>query len=199
MIRYILASASPRRRELLEQAGFAFEVIPARGEEQAVSTDPARMVEELSSHKAEEIAALAAKEPVQAGTDTIIIGSDTVVAADGVVLGKPADRADAIAMITDLQGRIHQVYTGVTLIRLRADGSRDRRIFHECTDVEVYPMTEQEIAAYADTEEPYDKAGAYGIQGAFGVRYVSGIRGDYYNVVGLPVPRLCQELKAMLG
>ena len=101
-------------------------------------------------------------------------------------------------MITDLQGRSHQVYTGVTLIRLRADGSRDRRIFHECTDVEVYPMTEQEIAAYADTEEPYDKAGAYGIQGAFGVRYVSGIRGDYYNVVGLPVPRLCQELKAML-
>ena len=172
MIRYILASASPRRRELLEQAGFAFEVIPARGEEQAVSTDPARMVEELSCHKAEEIAALAAKE---------------------------ADRADAIAMITDLQGRSHQVYTGVTLIRLRADGSRDRRIFHECTDVEVYPMTEQEIAAYADTEEPYDKAGAYGIQGAFGVRYVSGIRGDYYNVVGLPVPRLCQELKAMLG
>ena len=146
MIRYILASASPRRRELLEQAGFAFEVIPARGEEQAVSTDPARMVEELSCHKAEEIAALAAKEPLQAGTDTIIIGSDTVVAAD----------------------------------------------------VEVYPMTEQEIAAYADTEEPYDKAGAYGIQGAFGVRYVSGIRGDYYNVVGLPVPRLCQELKAML-
>jgi septum formation protein len=157
------------------------------------------MVEELSCHKAEEIAALAAKEPIQAGTDTIIIGSDTVVAADGVVLGKPADRADAIAMITDLQGRSHQVYTGVTLIRLRADGSRDRRIFHECTDVEVYPMTEQEIAAYADTEEPYDKAGAYGIQGAFGVRYVSGIRGDYYNVVGLPVPRLCQELKAMLG
>jgi septum formation protein len=157
------------------------------------------MVEELSCHKAEEIAALAAKEPLQAGTDTIIIGSDTVVAADGEVLGKPVDRADAIAMITDLQGRSHQVYTGVTLIRLRADGSRDRRIFHECTDVEVYPMTEQEIAAYADTEEPYDKAGAYGIQGAFGVRYVSGIRGDYYNVVGLPVPRLCQELKAMLG
>ena len=138
MIRYILASASPRRRELLEQAGFAFKVIPARGEEQAVSTDPARMVEELSCHKAEEIAALAAKEPLQAGTDTIIIGSDTVVAADGVVLGKPADRADAIAMITDLQGRVHQVYTGVTIIHTGAQA--ETITFAEKTDVYLHKV-----------------------------------------------------------
>ena len=125
---------------------------------------------------------------------SVVIGADTVVAADHRILGKPADHSDARRMIEMLQGNVHQVYTGVTLIVKDAEGNIRTATFHERTDVDVCEMTKEEIEAYIDTEEPYDKAGAYGIQGSFGI-YIRGIRGCYYNVVGLPISRLYHELK----
>ena len=125
---------------------------------------------------------------------TVVIGADTVVSYKNKILGKPKDREDAVHMIGMLQGEIHQVYTGVTLLWSRADGDCGRVVFHECTQVEVYPMSQEEIAAYVQTGEPDDKAGSYGIQGKFAV-YVKEIHGDYNNVVGLPVARVCQEMK----
>ena len=221
MTRFILASQSPRRSMLLKEAGVRFTIMPAQGEEVSDESDPAKLVEALSAHKAREIASLlnASGDTVRDGCDelkagdeqdrgidrqdgdaqkdeTVIIGADTVVACDGEVLGKPADRKDAIRMIRMLQGRKHDVFTGVTLIRLDGQGNiADERSFHEHTEVEVYPMSEEEILLYTATDEPYDKAGAYGIQAGFMI-YVKGIRGDYNNVVGLPVARLIHELKS---
>ncbi len=211
---------------LLKEAGVRFTIMPAQGEEVSDESDPAKLVEALSAHKAREIAGIirsagdeyAAAGEQNAGTgssacserkddgehkddserneDIVIIGADTVVACDGEVLGKPADRKDAIRMIRMLQGRKHDVFTGVTLIRLDGQGNiADERSFHEHTEVEVYPMSEEEILLYTATDEPYDKAGAYGIQAGFMI-YVKGIRGDYNNVVGLPVARLIHELKS---
>lgn len=180
----ILASASPRRLELLRQVGLDPQVEPSRVEEVIASQEPAQVVMELSRQKAEDIARL------HRGENVVIIGSDTVVAADGMILGKPKDRDEAIRMLGRLQGRSHQVFTGVTL----ADGASRRMVtFYEETIVHVYPMSQEQIAAYADTGEPMDKAGAYGIQGKFAA-YIRGIEGDYTNVVGLPVGRVCQEL-----
>ncbi len=180
----ILASASPRRLELLRQVGLDPQVEPSRVEEVIASQEPAQVVMELSRQKAEDIARL------HWGENVVIIGSDTVVAADGMILGKPKDRDEAIRMLGRLQGRSHQVFTGVTL----ADGASRRMVtFYEETIVHVYPMSQEQIAAYADTGEPMDKAGAYGIQGKFAA-YIRGIEGDYTNVVGLPVGRVCQEL-----
>lgn len=122
----------------------------------------------------------------------VIIGADTVVAVDGQILGKPADRADAVRMLRLLQGKEHQVITGVTVI-LKESGKTVS--FAEVTKVYIFPMTEEQIEQYIETGEPMDKAGAYGIQGKFAV-YVSGIEGDYNNVVGLPVGRLYQETLA---
>lgn len=180
----ILASASPRRLELLRQVGLDPQVEPSRVEEVIASQEPAQVVMELSRQKAEDIARL------HWGENVVIIGSDTVVAVDGMILGKPKDRDEAIRMLGRLQGRSHQVFTGVTL----ADGASRRMVtFYEETIVHVYPMSQEQIAAYADTGEPMDKAGAYGIQGKFAA-YIRGIEGDYTNVVGLPVGRVCQEL-----
>jgi septum formation protein len=152
------------------------------------------VVEELSLQKAKEVAEriLDGTEPVK--DFNVVIGADTVVAADHRILGKPSDREDARRMIEMLQGNVHQVYTGVTLIVKDAEGNIRTATFHERTDVDVCEMTKEEIEAYIDTEEPYDKAGAYGIQGSFGI-YIRGIRGCYYNVVGLPISRLYHELK----
>lgn len=122
--------------------------------------------------------------------ELLVIGADTVVCCEGKILGKPHDREAAVEMLTALQGRSHEVYTGVTLYH-----QRETVTFFECTQVEFYPMTEVEISEYIDSKEPMDKAGAYGIQG-LGARFVKGIRGDYNNVVGLPVGRLYQELKS---
>ena len=201
MAQIILASASPRRSELLRQAGLEFTVIPSKGEEVITSTHPAEVVEELSLQKAREVAdrilkgdvEILAKNRENRGT-IVVIGADTVVAADHRILGKPADRGEAREMMTLLQGSIHQVYTGVTLIVTGPGTDLRTRTFHECTDVDVYPMTDEEIEDYISTPEPYDKAGAYGIQGSFGI-YIKGIRGCYYNVVGLPISRLVHELK----
>ena len=199
MDQIVLASASPRRSELLKQAGLDFVVIPSRGEEVITSTHPAEVVEELSLQKAQEVAQRILAGSESAAKDfSVVIGADTVVAADHKILGKPADHEDAREMITMLQGNIHQVYTGVTLIVKDAKGNIHTRTFSECTDVDVCEMSEDEVEEYISTKEPYDKAGAYGIQGSFGV-YIRGIRGCYYNVVGLPISRLCHELKDMMS
>ena len=181
----ILASGSPRRKELLAQAGFTFTVCPAKGEERTTKTLPCDIVCELSHQKALEIAKAQ-------NTSCYVIGADTIVAFENRILGKPKNSADAVRMVSMLQGNTHQVYTGVTLVEVCEDGNLREKSFYEETNVHVCPMTEDEIAAYVATGEPLDKAGAYGIQGAFSI-YVSGIEGDYFNVVGLPVSRLYHE------
>ena len=192
MSRLILASASPRRRELLTRIGLSFEVLPARGEENPRSAIPEEMVQELSAGKALEIyGSLEEQEKEEA----VIIGADTLVAFENRVMGKPHDEKDAFDMLFLLQGKTHQVYTGVTLLYTpKGETACKKLTFLEKTDVTMYPMTEQEILEYIATGEPMDKAGAYGIQGRCAA-YVRGICGDYNNVVGLPVGRLVYELK----
>ena len=179
----ILASQSPRRRQLLEQMGFTdFLIRPAQAEELAdPNLDPGGLVEALSRQKAEEISA-------GAGPEDIVIAADTVVSVDGRVLGKPRDEAEAADMLSALSGREHTVYTGLTVRR-----GGEAVTEHEATAVRFRPLTRGEIAAYVATGEPMDKAGSYGIQG-YGCLLVEGITGDYFNVVGLPVCRLGQIL-----
>jgi len=183
-MKIILASQSPRRRALLIQMGLTdFEVIPARGEEQAPpGLTPDRLVERLSRQKAQEVAA-------GAGPEDLVIAADTVVAVGEQVLGKPRDRDQAVEMLSLLSGREHTVYTGVTV-------RRGGRVLtqHEATRVRFRPLSQREIEAYAATGEGLDKAGAYGVQGR-GCVLVESIWGDYFNVVGLPVCRLYQMLQ----
>ncbi len=191
MKQIILASGSPRRRELMAQIGLAIEVIPSHKEEVVTEDTPERIVKALSNQKAEDIWT---QNPDRHAT-CVVIGADTIVVRDGEVLGKPKDEADAIHMLHSLQGRSHQVYTGVTIYFLDEEGAPQSYSFAVETDVNVYPMTDEEIRAYVDSKDPMDKAGAYGIQGAFAA-YIRSITGEYNNVVGLPVGRLYQELKA---
>ncbi|MBE6009422.1 MAG: septum formation inhibitor Maf [Lachnospiraceae bacterium] len=185
----ILASASPRRYELLIQLGLTFDVEPAQSEEKAQDDiPPEEIVKRLAYAKADEIR----KRHNAAGPSDapmLIIGADTIVVKDGCILGKPTDEKNAFSMLQSLSGTTHQVYTGVALI-----SSEWEVQFSEKTDVTFYPMTEEEIEAYIGTGEPMDKAGAYGIQG-IGGRFVKEIRGDYNNVVGLPIARLYHVLK----
>ena len=184
----ILASASPRRKELLEKIGLPFTVQPAKGEERITQKSPAAVVMELSRQKAEEIAAAQTE-------DCIIIGADTVVAKGEKIMGKPKDEADAKQRLRSIADDCHQVYTGVTLIRT---GAHPQSVtFQEKTDVCLYPISDAELDAYIASGDPMDKAGAYGIQGDFAI-YVKRIAGDYYNVVGLPIGRVYQDLKRML-
>ena len=179
----ILASASPRRRELLERIGITGFTVAAPNVDESVEPglSPAAIVEELSLRKARAAAQ-------KFGPDDLIIAADTVVALDTDVLGKPRDRDDAFSMLSALSGREHRVYTGVTV--LRGDRAVTR---HEATAVTFRELSPDEIRGYIATGEPLDKAGAYGIQGV-GALLVSGIRGDYSNVMGLPVFRLGQIL-----
>lgn len=178
----ILASQSPRRRELLGQMGFSFTVRPAKGEELPhPELTPAQLVEELARQKALEVSA-------EAETDDVVVAADTVVAIDGVVLGKPRDKAHAAEMLSALSGREHTVYTGVAVKR-----GETLLVEHEATQVRFRPLTQREIDLYIQTGEPMDKAGSYGIQG-YGALLVEGIRGDYFNVVGLPICRLGRML-----
>lgn len=190
----ILASASPRRRELLRQIGLEFQVIPGEREEAAKSTVPSELVAELSRTKAEEIfEKLSEKER----ESCLVIGADTVVSCNGRIMGKPGSPQQAVEMLTLLQGGTHQVYTGVTLLYQKAGNTEPENIsFYEKTDVTMYPMDGEEILAYVDTGEPMDKAGAYGIQGRCAA-FIKEINGDYNNVVGLPVGRLYQEMKRL--
>ena len=183
----ILASGSPRRKELLELIGVEFKIITSNKEEVITSTNPEEVVKELSMMKAEDVAASVAGP-------AIILGADTVVAHGGRILGKPKDKADAVNMIRSFAGDDHYVYTGVCIIRKEADGSVKKISFAEGTKVTVYPMTEEEIEQYVATNEPMDKAGAYAIQGLF-APYIKGIEGDYYNIVGFPIAGIYQRLK----
>ena len=179
----VLASQSPRRRELLGQMGFTdFVIRPAKGEE-VVDPDllPDKLVEELSRQKCEEVAAAS-------GADDLVIAADTVVAIDGTVLGKPRSEQDAFAMLSRLSGRHHTVYTGVTVRR-----GEQILTAHEATRVHFRPLTQEEIEAYISTGEPMDKAGSYGVQGK-GALLVEKLNGDFFNVMGLPVLRLSRML-----
>ena len=180
-MKLILGSASPRRKELLREAGYSFEVLPSECDENVdKNLSPKLMVKELSLLKAQDVA----KKVTD--TDCLIIGADTLVSLGDAVMGKPKDRDDAIQMLRSLSGSCHQVYTGVTVIR-RTDGFTVTEA--ECTNITFRPLSDEEIFAYVDTGEPFDKAGAYAVQGA-GKGFVSAISGDYNNVVGLPVDRL---------
>ena len=201
MEKIILASSSPRRRELMAQAGFAFEDLGSEADETIETETPGEMVEVLSERKAAAVAEEIKRQGF-AEESVLLVGADTMVAIDGKKLGKPKDEKGAEEMLEELSGRTHQVYTGVTLIRLKKaeNGSilQESRTFSEVTDVSFYPLTKEEIRSYIATGEPMDKAGAYGIQGKAAV-FVKEIKGDYNNVVGLPIARLYQELKNWSG
>ena len=181
----ILASQSPRRRELLEHMGVEFRVVtPDIDEHMERELPPDELVRRISAEKARAVAA-------QAGPDAIVIAADTVVALDGAVLGKPADELEAFKMLSTLSGCRHQVYTGLTVLR-----GKEMHTVSEETAVTFRELSEKEITNYIRTGEPMDKAGAYGIQG-YGALLVEGIQGDYYNVMGLPVCRLGGLLKEL--
>lgn len=223
-MKIILASGSPRRKELLEQAGYRFIIEVSDADEIIQAEFPGTLVEELSHRKAGAVAAhylrpvqncqpagapaggtaqTAASENVpsaagETAADDVVtlIGADTVVVLDGKVLGKPDGEEGAVRMLRALSGRSHQVYTGVSLLLIRDGALTAEEKFHVCTDVTMREMTEEEIRRYVATGEPMDKAGAYGIQGKAAV-FISGISGDYYNVVGLPICELTTRLRRL--
>lgn len=197
MKRIILASASPRRRELLTQIGFDFTVMPSDVEENPASTLPQDIVIELSKEKARDVWEKIENSNLGEGgsTDYLVISADTVVAIDGEILGKPEDEADAARMLELLSGKEHQVYTGVTLVWIDEEGKQKEYSFYVCTNVVMYRMSRAQILTYVQSGEPMDKAGAYGVQGK-AAAFIKAIRGEYSNVVGLPVGRLYQEMKA---
>lgn len=183
----ILASASPRRRELLSIITPRFTVRTSDCDETiAPGTGPVAAVRELSLRKAAAVWAALPQKKTAA-----VIGSDTVVYIDGEILGKPHSREEAVSMISRLSGRSHTVCTGVTVIT-----AEETRTFHETTEVHFYPLSPQEVEWYCSLKEPYDKAGAYGIQAA-GALLVQGLTGDYFNVMGLPVAALARHLREM--
>ena len=185
----ILASASPRRRELLALAGFTFDVAPADVPEiRKPGEDPIRFVTRLAREKAEAVISREAVPP-----DALILGADTIVLLDEEVLGKPQDAADAARMLRLLSGRTHQVITGVCLAK-----GRERQRAAEVTFVRFTTLSDEEIGAYVATGEPLDKAGAYAIQGRAG-RWVPRIHGCYFNVVGLPLALVSSMIEAMQG
>ncbi len=176
----LLASSSPRRRELLETAGVPFQVVPSRAEEDnPQSTHPRDVALELARRKA-----LGARELSCPEKGDVILGADTVVALEGRVLGKPSSREEAFAMLSALSGKVHTVYTGCCFLDAEGEYS-----FCAETQVEFYPLSPREIREYIATGDPMDKAGAYGIQGRAGT-FVREIRGDYFTVVGLPAARV---------
>ena len=204
-MRIILASGSPRRRELLDQIGTEYEVRPSEADESITSTIPSEVVKELALRKGREVAA-------HYEEDVVILSADTVVANEGKILGKPKDDVEAAEMINSIQGKSHEVYTGVAIIikrgkvsgSIKGDVEKNKSDMEEPgkekiinfaveTKVKVVPMTEEEIKGYLRTGEHRDKAGAYAIQGKF-APYIEGIEGDYYNVVGFPISRICKEL-----
>lgn len=193
-MKIILASKSPRRKELLSQVGYTYECVVSEKEENTDAVQPSDVVKELSQQKSEDVCAKIEKEG-QMEEDCLVIGADTIVAKDSEIFGKPKDTEDAKRMLSALQGREHSVWTGVTLIYLR-DGKKKKKVFAEETKVHMYSMSEQEIEEYIRTKEPEDKAGAYAIQG-YAAKFIKKIDGDYNNVVGLPVARIYQELKKL--
>lgn len=190
MYHIILASESPRRSEIMKTMGISFEVIASNAKEIITEKEPGKIVEELAALKATNIAKKL--EDMQNSRDNIIIGADTMVFYNGQALGKPKDKEDAYLMLQMLSGHEHEVYTGVCII-IRKEGKSKKILFPVCTKVFVQNLSREEIEAYIETGEPMDKAGAYGIQGKFGI-HISSITGDYYNVMGLPIAQIYQTL-----
>ncbi|MBO7353182.1 MAG: septum formation protein Maf [Lachnospiraceae bacterium] len=197
----VLASGSPRRREIMDLVGAEYIVIPSDKEEDMSGHEPARLVEKLSKMKAEDVASKI-KGRIDIGSlskdylNSVVIGCDTVVAYEGKILGKPHDEQQAFDMIRDFAGRSHHVFTGVCLIVIE-DGRIAQTVnYSVSTAVNVSPMTDDEIHAYVATGETLDKAGAYAIQGRF-CPYIESIEGDYYNIVGYPVSSIYRELKKL--
>ena len=192
----VLGSASPRRRELLQQIGMEFSIITSDCEENITKTTPEEVVQELSLMKAKDVfAKIKRGDGVPDASEVLVIGADTIVALEGEILGKPHSKENAISMLNHLQGKTHQVYTSVSFVWEENDETLTHAFF-ECTEVEVLPMTKEEIAYYVNLDTCMDKAGAYGIQNEFAC-YVKGVKGDYNNVVGLPIGRVYQELKQL--
>ncbi len=185
MRKVILASQSPRRKELLEMTGVPFEVIPSHSTEVIDHNRPLTEAIEL-------VAYAKAKEVFLRHPDAVVIGSDTIVTIDNRILGKPKDSADALSMLKELNGRVHQVITGVAILSKEGE-----EMFSSVTDVEFFEMSEEELQEYVNSKEPMDKAGAYGIQGK-GFCLVKKINGDYYTVVGLPLALVAKKLKKYL-
>ena len=184
-MKYILASASPRRKELLARTGLNFTVIPSAITETITESVPSDIVMELARQKAMDV------WKNHADMRDVVIGADTIVVYKDEILGKPADEAEALDMLSMLADRTHQVYTGVSIIQ-----GTNINTFYECTQVTLYPIYREDLLRYIATGDPLDKAGAYGIQGDFSI-HVKSIQGDYSNVVGLPIGRLYQELKRL--
>ena len=191
----ILASASPRRKMLLEQIGISPEILPSMQEESASASGPEELVCELAKQKCEDVVRQF-REEGRRTEDCVFLGADTIVYGNGTVLGKPKDESDAADMLRALQGTTHRVYTGVCLIRPSEGTSEEQQLFAVCTEVDVSPMDEAEITAYLATGEPMDKAGAYAIQGIF-ARHIRAVRGSYSNVVGLPQEEVYTALKKL--
>lgn len=191
----ILASGSPRRRQLLEEAGFSLAILPADVDETPLPGEPPEsLVERLATLKATASLAVA-----QADAGTIVLGADTIVWIDSEKLGKPASDSEARGMLRRLSGRSHHVSTGICLLVAAGDGTAAaKRSFVETTKVTFHNLSDAEIDAYVASKEPADKAGSYGIQG-LGRLFVDGIDGDYFNVVGLPVARVAREIATLTG
>jgi len=192
-MKIILASGSPRRKELLGTLYKEFDIIPAVGDEVTTRKVPGDIVAELAYGKAAEVYDRVATMDEYKDEDYLVIGSDTVVAYKNEIMGKPKDEDDARRMLNNLSADVHQVYTGVSL-QWRKNGKKRQYTFTESTDVHVYPLDDAEIDAYIASKEPMDKAGAYGIQGLF-APYVRKIDGEYNTVVGFPIGRVYHELK----
>lgn len=190
MYKLILASGSPRRREILENVGLNFEVMISQSEEISQETEPDRLVMSLSEHKTHEIASNLPKEK----EPVIVLGADTMVFHKKHALGKPKDKEDAKRMLRAISGDVHEVMTGVNLLIIEEGNIKKEIRFASTTKVFVDTLSEQEIEDYVATGEPMDKAGAYAIQGKFSV-YVRKIEGDYFNVVGLPIADIWRSLK----
>ena len=184
----ILASKSPRRKELLENAGFNTIILPSDADENISEDNPMELVKKLSFLKAESVYNKVKEK--NDNSNSLVLGADTVVFADGKILGKPKGKAEAREMIKMLEGKVHSVFTGFTVFMKNGRSITD----YSETKVFVYPMSSEDIEEYINTDEPYDKAGAYGIQGIFG-KYVEKIEGDYQNVVGLPVSKILWTIK----
>ena len=188
----ILASQSPRRIELMGEAGYDCRVIPADIDERPFAGEaPLTLVERLARAKAAAVAPHAAP-------GEIVVAADTIVTHDGKILGKPHDKADARRMLRELSGRTHQVATGVCIIKAGDDAgshAAQSESFVSVTDVTFYELTDVQIETYVESGEPFDKAGAYGIQGVGGRMLVKKIDGDFYNVVGLPIAALARKIE----
>tara|TARA_R110000868_G_scaffold378658_6_gene644198 strand:+ start:1242 stop:1859 length:618 start_codon:yes stop_codon:yes gene_type:complete len=188
MLKIVLASQSPRRKKLLSQLGFIFEIIPSFKEEIITSNNPIDIVSELSLQKAKNVANSVSK--------ALIIGADTIVVLKGKILGKPKNQKEAITMLSELSGNEHSVFTGVSFVLTNSDKKiSSTHSFYEETKVRFSSLSQEEIKFYVASGSPMDKAGAYGIQDDWGSLYVERIEGDYYNVVGFPLNRFYQELK----